>query len=65
MNCYAWKIPEGCYANALDTGCPSATWFWIASAVAAGLLLMGGGKKKPVRTARVAGTARVARPKRK
>ena len=58
MNCYAWKIPEGCYASALgQDGCPSAMWWWIAAAVAAGLLLTQGGKQKPVR--------RVARAKRK
>jgi hypothetical protein len=54
MNCYAWKIPEGCYASALGggDGCPSAMWWWIAAAVATGLLLTQGGKRKPVRQVR-------------
>lgn len=62
MDCYAWKVPEGCYASALggEDRCPSATWFWIASAIAAGLVLMSGGKKR-----KSARTARAARPKRK
>lgn len=52
MNCYAWKIPEGCYDSALvESGlaCPSVNWWWIAAAVAAGALLLGGGRKKPAR----------------
>jgi hypothetical protein len=55
MNCYAWNIPEGCYASALDagSGCPSPTWFWIALAVASGLLILGSGtKRKAKRTVR-------------
>ena len=54
MNCYAWNIPQGCYDAAIDANdktCPTPTWFWIALA-GAGLLLMGGGKKRKVRTAR-------------
>lgn len=49
MDCYAWKIPEGCYSSALlndELACPSASWWWIALAVAAGAVLFGG-KKKP------------------
>lgn len=61
MNCYAWQIPEGCYAAALGQGeaCPSANWFWIAAVVAAGLVLLSGGKKAPAtRAARAPRTAR-------
>ena len=55
MNCYAWKIPEGCYETALaeqSAVCPSVSWWWIAAAVAAGAILFGGGKRK-ARPARV------------
>ena len=58
MNCYAWKIPEGCYDSALvesGANCPSVSWWWIAAAVAAGALLFGGGKKRKAK----AGTRRV------
>ena len=53
MDCYAWKIPEGCYASLddQDLACPNVNWWWIAAAVAAGLLVFGGGKTKPRRTA--------------
>jgi len=54
MDCYAWKIPEGCYATALygDGQC-RANWWWIAAVIAAGLLLLGGNKKKaPARRVR-------------
>jgi hypothetical protein len=58
MNCYAWKIPEGCYSSALveeSLSCPGASWWWIAAAVAGGLLLFtGGGKRAKAKTARVA-----------
>jgi hypothetical protein len=42
MNCYAWSIPEGCYAYALRKGggCPSALWFWIAAAIVGGVLVL-------------------------
>ncbi len=49
MNCYAWKIPEGCYETALaeqNATCPSVSWWWIAAALAAGAILFGGGKRK-------------------
>ncbi len=52
MDCYAWKIPEGCYSSALlnqELACPSASWWWIAAAVVAGAILLGGGKKKAAR----------------
>ena len=40
MNCYAWQIPEGCYAYALQNrGCPSALWFWLAAALVGGVLV--------------------------
>ena len=54
MNCYAWKIPEGCYSYALAEreGCGSSGWWWIAAAVAAGLLIFGGKKTKPRRVAK-------------
>jgi len=48
MNCYAWKIPEGCYSSTLvesELACPRANWWWIAAAVAAGLLLVSSSKK--------------------
>lgn len=57
MNCYAWKIPEGCYETALaeqNAACPSVSWWWIAAALAASALLFGGGKRKATRTARAA-----------
>lgn len=46
MDCYMWRIPEGCYQSLEDQGCGTPTWFWIAAAVAGGLLLFGGSKKK-------------------
>lgn len=58
MDCYAWKIPEGCYATALasaELACPSVGWWWIAAAVAAGLALFGKKKaaaSRPVRARR-------------
>jgi len=54
MNCYAWKIPEGCYAYALgeQEACGSSGWWWIAAAIAAGLLVFGGKKAKPRRVAK-------------
>ena len=45
MDCYAWKIPEGCYAAVEDKPCPFPAWWWVAAAVAAGTLLLGGKKK--------------------
>jgi hypothetical protein len=56
MDCYAWKIPEGCYETALEKNaavCPSVSWWWIAAALAAGAILFGGGKRK-AKTARAA-----------
>ena len=48
MNCYAWNIPVGCYAAALDANggrCPVPLWFWLALAGAAGLAVAGGRKR--------------------
>ena len=43
MNCFAWRIPEGCYQYALTRqGCPSALWFWLAAVVVGGAVLLGG-----------------------
>lgn len=48
MDCYAWQIPEGCYASALaeaEAPCAFPAWWWLAAAVAAGALLFQGRKK--------------------
>ena len=58
MDCYAWKIPEGCYASAMGGRCPSARWFWFLAAAAAGLLLLRGGKRKSATTPRKVGARR-------
>ena len=55
MDCYAWKIPEGCYASELakaGAACPSVSWWWLAAAIAAGALVFGGKKKRTKRAAR-------------
>jgi hypothetical protein len=61
MNCYAWDIPNGCYAAAEDAassgaGCPTPWWFWLTLAGAAALAMTGRGRQS-----RPAGVVRARR----
>ncbi len=52
MDCYAWRIPEGCYQSLQPRESSTPMWFWAATAAVVLLSMRKKGNGRKVRARR-------------